>query len=131
MPSLNKIYINRFWIGVPTCVARILFQAFFIYVIRTKLLDLPMLPSTDKNNMKSDETERISFTFYWRPKALTTCKTLRIPFCFIQLTTSNESVNVTEIYRIIWQCFKLSNRSICHEQRMYWSHTRIQSQIHT
>lgn len=90
-----------------------------------------MLPSTDKNNMKPDETKRISFTLYLRPEAQLSCKTLRIHFCFIQLTKSNESVTVSEVYRNIWQCFKRSNRSICHEQRMYCSHTRIQSQIHT
>jgi hypothetical protein len=81
--------------------------------------------------MKPDETKRIRFTLYLPPQAQPSCKTLRIHFCSIQLTKSNESVTVTEIYRIIWQCFKLSNRSICHEQRMYCGHTRIQSQIHT
>jgi hypothetical protein len=66
--------------------------------------------------MKPDETKRISFTLYLRPQAQPSCETFRIHICFKQLTKSNESVTVTEIYRIIWQCFKLSNRSICHEQ---------------
>jgi hypothetical protein len=41
-----------------------LLQAFFIYVAHTKFLELSMLPSTDKNNMKPDETKRISFIHY-------------------------------------------------------------------